>query len=53
MGTCKRVLTDGLHAYTCMFTSSHPTRIVKQVCVCVGGGVKGFAEQLLSAGLVW
>ena len=24
------VSTDGLHAYTCMLTSSHPTRIVKQ-----------------------
>jgi hypothetical protein len=24
------VWTDGLHVYTCMLTSSHPTRIVKQ-----------------------
>ena len=24
------VSTDGLHAYTCMLISSHPTRIVKQ-----------------------
>jgi hypothetical protein len=27
---CVFVSTDGLHAYTCMLTSSHPTRIVKQ-----------------------
>ena len=27
---CVCVSTDGLHAYTCMLTSSHPTRIVKQ-----------------------
>jgi hypothetical protein len=27
---CSRVSTDGLHGYTCMLTSSDPTRIVKQ-----------------------
>jgi hypothetical protein len=27
---CVCVSRDGLHAYTCMLTSIHPTRIVKQ-----------------------
>ena len=29
-GLLLSVSTDGLHAYTCMLTSSHPTRIAKQ-----------------------
>ena len=29
------VSTEGLHSYTCMLTSSHPTKIVKQCVLCV------------------